>query len=134
MKKNTDMQIITKKSKSRLLYLQHPTSVKNRLFSTLLYKNCCGSSIKTNKLDFLYSPCISFLPKSWHNPNKCHTFAPLEPQSLSTILNRRQTKSNVKLVWTLPRCEGGRDLLKLKSGVVFYTTMRLLFDKSFMQL
>ena len=29
--------------------------------------------------------------------------------SLLTMLNRRQTDSNVKLVWTLPRCEGGRD-------------------------
>ena len=40
--------------------------------------------------------------------------------SLLTMLNRRQTESNVKLVWTLPRCEGGRALLKLKSGVVLF--------------
>ena len=41
--------------------------------------------------------------------------------SLLTMLNRRQTESNVKLVWTLPRCEGGRDFLKLKwAGRFFY--------------
>ena len=50
---------------------------------------------------------ITFLPKLLHNPNKCLTFAVLEPPSLLTML---------------------------KSGVVlFYTTMRFLFDKSFMQ-
>ena len=52
---------------------------------------------------------ITFLPKLLHNSNKCFTFAVLEPPSLLTMLNRRQTESNVKLVWTLPRCEGGRD-------------------------
>ena len=93
-----------------ILYFQHPTTVKNRLhFHT-------------------------FSAKSLHNPNKCLTFAAPEPPSLLTMLNRRQTESNVKLVWTLPRCEGGRTLLKLKSGVVlFFTIMRLSFDKSFMQ-
>ena len=41
--------------KCRILYLQHPTSVKNRLhFRT-------------------------FLPKSLHNPNKCLTFAATVP-------------------------------------------------------
>ena len=49
----------------------------------------------------------TFSSKSLHNPNKCLTFAAPEPPSLLTML---------------------------KSGVVlFYTTMRLLFDKSFMQ-
>ena len=49
----------------------------------------------------------TFPPKPLHNPNKCLTFAAPEPPSLLTML---------------------------KSGVVlFYTTMRLLFDKSFMQ-
>ena len=62
----------------------------------------------------------TFSSKSLHKPNKCLTFAVLEPPSLLTMLNRRQTESNVKLVWTLPRCEGGRALLKLKSGVVLF--------------
>ena len=46
----------------RILYLQHPTTVKNHLhFHT-------------------------FLPKSLHNPNKCLTFAAPEPPSLLTML------------------------------------------------
>ena len=63
---------------------------------------------------------ITIIPKHLHNSNKSRTFATLEPPSLLTMLDRRQTESNVKLVWTLPRCEGGRALLKLKSGVVLF--------------
>ena len=45
-----------------ILYFQHPTTVKNHLqFRT-------------------------FLPKALHNPNKCLTFAALEPPSLLTML------------------------------------------------
>ena len=75
---------------------QHPTTVKN------------------------VRQIITFIPKLLHNSNTSRTFAAPEPPSLLTMLNRRQTESNVKLVWTLPRCEGGRALLKLKSGVVLF--------------
>ena len=64
---------------------KHPTSVKTTSISTLFPQNPCTIQINALPLHRQSSP------------------------SLLTMLNRRQTESNVKLVWTLPRCEGGRD-------------------------
>ena len=89
--------------------------LKTPIKSSLLHKIGCGSEKQINKfIDF------SLALHNFSPPNFCTTqikVVPLHyqnPPSLSTMLNRRQTESNVKLVWTLPRCEGGRDFLKLK--------------------
>ena len=98
--------------------------LKTAFISSLLHKNGCGSAKKQVNLLFCthlahffpQKPCtiqINALPLQHENP-----------PSLSTMLNRRQTESNVKLVWTLPRCEGGRDFLKLKcAGRFLYVLM-----------
>ena len=88
----------------RILYLQHPTSVKNNLhFHTFcikmaaarqkkqvnllfcthlahfLHKNGCGSAIKTSKFAFFALTLHIFSSNSLHNPNKCFTFAATVP-------------------------------------------------------
>ena len=66
------------------------------------------------KWRFLRLTLFFFFKKVWLFQIKAVPLDHQNPPSLSTMLNRRQTESNVKLVWTLPRCEGGRDCLKFK--------------------